>query len=159
MNRGTYKNLAVKPVAAGALFFNDKNELLIVKPHYRDDWLIPGGMSNENESPYATCLREVKEELGLELPIGPFLGVDYKTPDYERGEGFQFVFYGGILSDAQIQSIKLQADELSEYRFVTISQALELLALRLKRKIPEFIEAYSKRQAVYLEDGKQVILD
>jgi hypothetical protein len=39
-------------MAAGALFFNHRDEILILKPTYRDDWLIPGGVVELDESPY-----------------------------------------------------------------------------------------------------------
>ena len=38
-----YKNLPRKRMGSGALFFNSKDEALIVKPNYKDHWEIPGG--------------------------------------------------------------------------------------------------------------------
>jgi ADP-ribose pyrophosphatase YjhB (NUDIX family) len=64
MNHKYYKNLPKKRMAAGALILNKNNEILIVKPNYRDQWLIAGGVIEENESPKDACLREVKEEIG-----------------------------------------------------------------------------------------------
>lgn len=64
-----YKNLPKKRMAAGCLFLNDKKELLILKPSYRETWNIPGGVIEENESPLAACKREIKEELGIECKI------------------------------------------------------------------------------------------
>ena len=45
------KMLPKKQVGTAVLFFNAKEELLILKPNYKDGWLVPGGSSDENESP------------------------------------------------------------------------------------------------------------
>lgn len=51
-------------VTACALFLNKDNEILIMKPTYRndDDWLIAGGVVEHNESPFEGCKRKVREE-------------------------------------------------------------------------------------------------
>ena len=48
-----------KVMAAAALIQNDLGALLIVKPNYRDGWLLPGGMVELNESPKRACQREI----------------------------------------------------------------------------------------------------
>jgi len=73
-----YKTLPKKRAAVGALIFNHSDQLLIVKPNYRDRWLIPGGVVEENESPRAGCAREIKEELSLDLVVNDLVCVDYK---------------------------------------------------------------------------------
>lgn len=37
------KMLPKKQVGTAVIFLNIKGELLIVKPDYREDWLVPGG--------------------------------------------------------------------------------------------------------------------
>jgi 8-oxo-dGTP pyrophosphatase MutT (NUDIX family) len=49
------------------LFFNDKEEILIVKPNYREDWLLPGGATEAEESPIECGVRETKEEIGVTI--------------------------------------------------------------------------------------------
>ena len=57
MSEDYYKNLPKKRMAAGALIFNNQEEILFVKPGYKDHWSIPGGVIEKNESPKAACLR------------------------------------------------------------------------------------------------------
>src|SRR4051794_41118953 len=99
MNGFRYDQLPRKRMAAGALFFDGRGRLLVVKPTYRsDDWYsIPGGVVEEDESPKAGCAREVREELGLEVPIGALLAVDYRPQEGQVTENLQFVFAGGVL--------------------------------------------------------------
>lgn len=80
MSENYYKNLPKKRMGAGALFFNENNEMLVVKPTYKDHWSIPGGVVEENESPRIACIREVKEEIGLEIRELKFLCVDWTSP-------------------------------------------------------------------------------
>jgi hypothetical protein len=51
-------SLPAKRMASGCLFLNKAGELLIVKPVYRDDWLLPGGSLEKDESPAQGCARE-----------------------------------------------------------------------------------------------------
>ena len=75
-NIAYFENLPKKRMAAGVVFFDANKNLLVVKPTYKDHWTIPGGVIEENESPYETCVREVKEEFGLEIKTLTFLVVD-----------------------------------------------------------------------------------
>ena len=107
MENQYYKGLPKKRMGVGALFFNEKDELLILKPTYKDYWSIPGGIIDANESPREACIREIKEETGLNISSVKFLCVDYcRNLGNEKGESLQFMFYGGILSENQISNIK-----------------------------------------------------
>src|SRR6476469_4820630 len=59
------------PASAGALIFDNKARLLILKPTYKKGWTIPGGQIDPvGESPWDACRREAKEECGLVLGSG-----------------------------------------------------------------------------------------
>jgi len=149
-----YKNLPKKRMAAGALILNDRDEILIVKPKYKDYWSIAGGVIEKDESPRSACIREVEEELGLSLNECKMLGVDYTTDVPEKGESLQFIFYGGKLSVEEIGKIQVNANELEEYKFVSIDEALLLLSDRLKKRLPKCLAALKdSRWLVYLENG------
>lgn len=153
-----YKSLPKKRVAAGIFFFNTYGRLLIVKPTYRPEWLIPGGIIEEDESPRQGCERETLEELGLIVTAQQLLCVDYMQRYEPDEEGINFVFYGGVLDQGQIDSIRLQESELSEYRFVPIEEALELLTEGLSRRLIPCIEALQRHTTIYLENGQKVEL-
>jgi 8-oxo-dGTP diphosphatase len=153
-----YKSLPKKRIAAGILFFNTYGRLLIVKPTYRPEWLIPGGAIEDDESPRQGCEREVLEELGLIVTVQQLLCVDYMQRDEIRTEAIDFVFYGGVLDQGLIDSIRLQESELSEYRFVLIEEALELSTDFLSRRLIPCIEALQRHTTNYLENGQKVEL-
>ncbi len=163
-DRSYYKNLPRKRMAAGVLLFNEKNELLIVKPNYRDYWLLPGGIVEENESPRAAAIRELKEEIGLDIDADrlEFAAVDYSRIDkvdynYKDSgeyEGVQFVFDGGLLSKEMVGKIILQKEELEEYKFAPIEEALSLLNAYLSKRVSMAMAGLKDAKPVYLENGE-----
>ena len=68
---------AQKVLASGCILRDQSGRILLVKPTYKPGWEIPGGMVEANESPVQACLREAREELGLEVRLGRLLCVDY----------------------------------------------------------------------------------
>jgi len=154
MNDDYYRNLPKKRMAAGALLLNEQGELLIVKPANKDYWSIAGGVIEADESPRAGCLREVREELSIELSDVKLLGVDYTSNVGNKGDSLQFIFFGGILAENQIANIRLDDSELVDYRFASIVQALPLLSEKLQLRLPQCLAALKNGAAIYLEDGK-----
>lgn len=151
-----YSSLPKKRMAAGVLILNDQQEVLIVKQSYKNYWSIPGGVVEENESPYAAALREVEEEVGLTLERLKFLCVDYMPSHTTKGECLQFIFSAGKIDDNTLKKIKLQAGEIVEYQFLNINQALPLLNENLRPRLERCFEALRAQVAVYLENGKEV---
>ncbi|PIX10849.1 NUDIX hydrolase [Candidatus Falkowbacteria bacterium CG_4_8_14_3_um_filter_36_11] len=140
-------------MGVGALIMNAKDEILIVKPAYKDHWSIAGGVVEENESPKTACLREVKEEIGIDLKNVKFLCVDYTANKGEKGESLQFIFFGGKLSESEIIKIRLDKKEIAEFRFIKIRDSLPLLSERLKMRLPKCLDALTNNIAIYLEGG------
>ncbi|MFQ5799285.1 MAG: NUDIX domain-containing protein [Bacteroidota bacterium] len=151
-----YEDLPKKALGAGALFFNESDELLIVKPTYREYWSIPGGVVDKNESPRQSCLREVKEEINLDIPIGRLLCVDYISNQDGKPENLQFVFYGGVLSPDQIKNIQVPQEELSEFKFFKVDNALLLFSAKSRRRFLHCLEALKSDIVVYLENGERI---
>jgi 8-oxo-dGTP diphosphatase len=149
-----YETLPKKRLAAAALFLNESGEMLIVKPTYRPDWLIPGGTIEENESPWTACIREVNEEINLDIVQPRLLAVDYTEHHDEVTEVVHFVFFGGILTPADVQRIVIPSDELSEYRIVPPTAAISILNPRLAKRIPHCLDALNTGTTAYLENGQ-----
>ncbi len=102
-------------VMAGALITDPAGQVLLVKPNYRDHWTLPGGICEPGEPPHAGCAREVAEEIGLSLPVGRLLAVDWSQPFGQQARPIMhFVFDGGTLDDGQ--GIVLQSEELDHFR-------------------------------------------
>jgi hypothetical protein len=57
------------------------------------------------------------------------------------------------LSDNALEGVVLQPEEISEYRLVTLPEALGLLRRPVRRRVRA---ATRSKQLVYLEDGRPV---
>jgi 8-oxo-dGTP diphosphatase len=144
--------LARLRAAAGALFFDEVGRVLLVKPVYKGDWEIPGGVLERGESPRAACIREVREELGITPPIGRLLGVDWVPPQGVWDAGLMFVFDGGVLPAEHVREVRVAPGELERWEFVPVSGVAAMLVPRLARRVVECARARSGA-GMYLEDG------
>src|SRR4051812_4495442 len=66
-NPGIAGRLPAKSSAGGVLLRDRQGRVLFVVPRYKPVLDLPGGITDDNESPKAACQREVKEELGIQL--------------------------------------------------------------------------------------------
>ena len=146
-----YESLPKKRMGSGALFLNEQGSLLLVNPTYKPQWEIPGGLVELNESPRTACIREVKEEIGLKIEPERILCLHYLHAEEERIEGIMFIFWGGVLTAAEIASIRLPESELSEFRFVSIEEAAQLVTPQMSNRLQKSLEALSTEKMIYLE--------
>ncbi|MEV4156922.1 NUDIX hydrolase [Nocardia salmonicida] len=108
-------NFPRKRMGAGALFVDELNRVLLVEPTYKDYWEIPGGVVENGESPYTAVVREIREELGLDVSPGRLLVVDWVSPGLYPDDGVMMIFDGSALTADQIAAIALPADELRSW--------------------------------------------
>jgi len=142
------------PASSGALIFDQKARLLILKPTYKTGWTIPGGvMEAGGESPWEACVREVREECGLTVRAGRLACVDFRRPRPGRPGGVRFLFDCGRMDDAALGAVILQREEISEYRMVSLDEALTMLRAPIRRRVRA---AAAAKSTVYLEEGRQV---
>ncbi len=142
------------PAAAGALIFDAAGRLLVLKPTYKAAWTIPGGQIEvDGETPWEACRREAREESGVEIDTAWLACVDFLRPREGRPGGMRFLFDCGVLDAEKLRRVEVQAEEIAEYRFVPVAEALELLSGPLRRRVRAAIGA---RKCQYLEDGRPV---
>jgi ADP-ribose pyrophosphatase YjhB (NUDIX family) len=139
-------------MAAGALFFNSHDHVLLVRPSYKPMWEIPGGYVEAGESPLDACKREVQEELGISPPIGALLVVDW-APSPSEGDKVLYVFDGGQLPPQEADAIKLATDELLAAEFHPADAVDQLLIPRLARRVKRALVARTQSHPQYLEHG------
>ena len=142
------------PGSAGALIYDQSGRLLILKPSYKPKWTIPGGqIEADDESPWEACRRETFEECGLRVDRGRLVCVDFLSSRQDRPGGVRFLFDCGAFTERALSAITLQAEEILEYRFVELDEALARLSGPLRRRVGK--GAHAKR-CLYLEEGRRV---
>jgi 8-oxo-dGTP diphosphatase len=143
------------PASAGALVWDRKGRLLILKPTYKSGWTIPGGIVEaDGETPWEACRRETREECGLDVRRGRLVCVDFLRPRPGRPGGMRFLFGCGTLDDATLGRIALQEEEISAYRLARIDRALRLLSGPVRRRVTATVRKPGRVH--YLEDGRPV---
>lgn len=144
-----YDQLPTVYLAAAAVITNPSGQVLLVKPNYRDYWNLPGGICEDGEDPYSGCVREVREEIGLDLPIGPLLVTDWVQPEGERPRPIVcMIFDGGTLASGD--GIRLQYEELDDYLFTDPSTVGSYLPPNVAARVPAALSAREFGGATYL---------
>ncbi|MFM9448278.1 NUDIX domain-containing protein [Streptomyces acidiscabies] len=143
-----------KRVAADVLLRDMGGRVLLVNPTYKPGWDLPGGMAEANEPPEETVVRELREELGLEVAVRGLLVVDWVAPHGPWDDQIAFVFDGGVADLAEPP--RPQDEELSEARFVDLAAAGGLLRDRMRRRLTQAVRAQREGRPVYLRDGRPV---
>ncbi len=95
-------------ISAGAIIFRDDQVLLVnhVKAGVYDFWVAPGGGVIGDESLEAAAIREVKEECGLDVTIGPLAYIEeLMQPEYRQCKfWFAAELVGGEIETNQIEA-------------------------------------------------------
>ncbi len=76
---------------ANVLATDGEGRILVVKPTYTREWMLPGGRVERGETPHAAAIRETREETGLDVALERLLLVDAR-----RARDTSFIFAGRV---------------------------------------------------------------
>jgi 8-oxo-dGTP diphosphatase len=116
-------------VAAGAILWRKEKDtlkvLLIHRGRY-DDWSWPKGKLDKGEGVVEAAVREIKEETGIKVALGPKLF----ESKYVLANGSKKVvhYWSAKVSDSALKKQKFKPDEeVSSFKWVSVSEAKKLL--------------------------------
>jgi 8-oxo-dGTP pyrophosphatase MutT (NUDIX family) len=134
-------SLPRKRVTAGALIRDEAGRVLLVEPTYKDRWLTPGGTVESREAPAQGAAREVLEELGVSLPIGRALVMQWLQEADDPDGVLHFAYDGGTVDATTIAEFRLPPVELRSYRFVEPLEVPTLTSAATSARVAAAIEA------------------
>ncbi|GAA1518853.1 NUDIX hydrolase [Streptomyces albidochromogenes] len=144
-------------VAAGVLLFDEADRVLLVDPTYKPGWEFPGGVVERGEAPARAGMREVEEEIGIELAEVPrLLVVDWEPPRPPAFGGLRLIFDGGRLDSAAAGRLVLPGSELRGWRFVTEEEAAGMLPPNRYERLRWALRARERSAVLNLEAGVPV---
>ncbi len=147
--------LARKRMAAGVLFRDRADRVLLVQPSYKPNFEIPGGAVEADESPWAAATRELAEELGWHRPLGRLLVVDYVRPQDSRPEGVIFIFDGGVLDETDLIGTVFPDGEILSAGFHTLIEARARVKPLLADRLTAALQAVDQGVTVLCDHGRR----
>ncbi|MGB5951991.1 MAG: NUDIX hydrolase [Ornithinimicrobium sp.] len=154
--------LPTKRVIAQGLIRNERDEVLMCGLTYKKEWDLPGGVVDPHESPAAALAREVHEELGVTIPEGELLAINWLPPYRQWDDAVLLVFDLGVHPDLP-QRARLQPTEIASLNWCDPAQVHERAAPYVARLLTHVWATGFDREAnapgqagiaAYLEDGQ-----
>ena len=123
-----------KEKSCGAVVFNNMNQVLLIK-HSEGHWSFPKGHVEENEQEVETALREIKEETNLDVIIDEKVRA-IVTYNLKEDTSKEVVYFK---AKALNNNIKLQTEEVLEYKWLSYDEAINLVTFDNDKEILEKI--------------------
>ena len=117
-------------LAAGAVTLRRRHGttevLLVHRPKY-DDWSFPKGKLEPREQPRTAAVREVEEETGVRIRLGPPLGPQAYLVENGTGRLKHVHYWVGRAVGSDDVSGYVPNEEIDEVRWVPVPDAVDLL--------------------------------
>lgn len=153
-----------KRTPAGVLIRAADARVLLVQTSYAppgidDNWEIPGGAGEADEPPWATASREVREELGIDRPLGRLLVIDHVPQEGPMPEGLAFIFDGGVITDTEVAALELPDPEIVAVGLFTLDEAAERVKPALAGRLRAAVYGQVNGVVALCESGNRVAGD
>ena len=96
-------------VTAGAIIFNDKGQVLLLKHRFRagSGWGLPGGFLEQGEQPLEALKRELREEIALEVETAEI----YHSRSFKKPRQVEILFLCRANGDVKPRTMEVERAE------------------------------------------------
>lgn len=101
-------------VRVGVVVFDAAQRLLLARQNQRPFWVLPGGTLEPDETMGDCAVREIAEEAGLEITLGPLLYLaDFFTPN--GWQVMDVVFWGDLQGGVLTKEMSENLNDIGFY--------------------------------------------
>jgi RimJ/RimL family protein N-acetyltransferase/8-oxo-dGTP pyrophosphatase MutT (NUDIX family) len=144
-------SLPTKRAIAQGVLRDPAGRVLLCELTYKAEWDLPGGVVDPSESPAECVVREVREELAIDVEVQALLAVNWLPPWRGWSDATVFVFDLGIADEHLIARTTLERREIRSLHFADEEQWEQRVA-PYNQRLLAFLAAHAGPTA-YLEDG------
>ena len=143
--------LPTKRAIAQGVIRDSRDRVLLCELVYKQEWDLPGGVVDPHESPAHCVVREVREELGVDVEVLGLLAVNWLPPWRGWSDATVFVFDLGVVDDEFTSTMTLQPREIRAVHWVG-EEELDRHVAPYNQRLLAFLATHAG-PAAYLEDG------
>ncbi|MBU2053174.1 MAG: NUDIX domain-containing protein [Nanoarchaeota archaeon] len=127
----------------GAIIHNNEGRIFLMTSPKWKGWIIPGGEIESDETEEQSLKREILEELGIEIEDITRVGEKIKKAErdfYDSNVEFHFIDFFARAKQTNITP----NEEISDYGWFTIDEALQLNLLDTTKELIEKFRDFNK---------------
>ncbi len=143
-----------RAIAQGVLRSPD-GEVLMCELVYKREWDLPGGVVDRFESPAACVVRELREELALQVSVRALLAVNWLPALYGWADATVFVFDLGVVDEDVVRRARLERREIAAVHW-TGPDDWAVRVAPYNERLLTVLSAHHEG-TLYLEDGRPAI--
>lgn len=144
-------SLPTKRAIAQGVLRDPDGRVLLCELTYKAEWDLPGGVVDPSESPAACVVREVREELAVDVEVQGLLAVNWLPPWRGWSDATVFVFDLGTADSDLLARTTLERREIRALHFAD-EEEWEARVAPYNQRLLAFLAAHTGPTA-YLEDG------
>lgn len=133
------KNGRFLPGSSALIFDESRERILLTRRSDNGRWCLPGGRMDPGESAAETCIRETKEETGLDIRIVRLIGI-YTSPNrmLEYADGNQYQMISFSFEAAVTGGALCLSDETTEVGYFSPSEieSMDVMEHHIERILP-----------------------
>ncbi|HYU83885.1 MAG TPA: NUDIX hydrolase [Kribbellaceae bacterium] len=128
--------LPKKRVIAHVVVRDTGGRVLLCTTSYKRDLELPGGAVEPGEDPLTAARRELVEELGVDLPVGEVIAIDWLPPWQGWSDAIEILYDGGLHDPSLLGTITVDGREILSVAWYTTDELDGLVSPLNARRLP-----------------------